>query len=149
MDDTSISVGDISDENKGKSEKLVYSETQMYSGPIARPEEFEQYERILPGAADRILTMGEKEIAHRHEFTKSDLKLFYVSKILSLIFMFIICLVVLGGGMFLIYSGKDAGGLTALIGGLAGLAVVFLNYRKNSSEGDIENVSGKTSPPEN
>ena len=102
MDDTSISVGDISDENKGKSEKLVYSETQMYSGPIARPEEFEQYERILPGAADRILTMGEKEIAHRHEFTKSDLKLFYVSKILSLIFMFIICLVVLGGGMFLI-----------------------------------------------
>ena len=149
MDDIYIDVGNTSDDNKDKSEKFVYSETQMYSGPIARPEDFEQYERILPGAADRILKMGEKEIAHRHELTKSDLKLFYVSKILSLIFMFTICLIVLGGRMFLIYSGKDAGGLTALIGGLAGLAGVFLNYRKNSSEGDIENVSGKTSPPEN
>ncbi len=34
---------------------------QSFSGPLPLPEHFAEYERILPGAAERILAMPEKE----------------------------------------------------------------------------------------
>ena len=34
---------------------------QQYSGPIPPASEFLQYEKVLDGSADRILTMAEKE----------------------------------------------------------------------------------------
>ncbi|MFQ7172706.1 MAG: DUF2335 domain-containing protein [Thomasclavelia ramosa] len=42
-----------------------------YSGPIPHPSDFEQYERVLPGAADRILTMAENQSAHRQTLEKA------------------------------------------------------------------------------
>ncbi len=38
-----------------------------YSGPIPPATEFKEYEKTLPGAADRILKMAENENAHRHK----------------------------------------------------------------------------------
>ena len=37
--------------------------TSKYSGPIPPPETLEGYERLLPGAAERILTMAEQNAA--------------------------------------------------------------------------------------
>ena len=37
-----------------------------YSGPLPPSSEFAQYEQILSGAAQRILTLAEKEAEHRH-----------------------------------------------------------------------------------
>lgn len=37
----------------------------MYSGPIPPPESLARYEEILPGSADRILKMAEKQQEHR------------------------------------------------------------------------------------
>ncbi|MHB8129171.1 MAG: DUF2335 domain-containing protein [Mobilitalea sp.] len=37
-----------------------------YEGPLPPASEFERYERVCPGAADRILSMAENEEAHRH-----------------------------------------------------------------------------------
>lgn len=39
----------------------VIEHRESYKGPIPRPDDFENYERILPGAADRILKMAELE----------------------------------------------------------------------------------------
>jgi uncharacterized membrane protein len=41
-----------------------------YSGPIPSSSELNRYEKILPGAADRIITMAEKQSNHRHEIEK-------------------------------------------------------------------------------
>ncbi|PIQ30327.1 MAG: hypothetical protein COS35_13425 [Zetaproteobacteria bacterium CG02_land_8_20_14_3_00_50_9] len=38
----------------------------MHSGPLPAPEDFAKYENILPGAAERILSMAENEARHRH-----------------------------------------------------------------------------------
>lgn len=40
---------------------------QVHEGPLPAPDTFEGYERILPGSADRILCMAEKEQAARHK----------------------------------------------------------------------------------
>lgn len=45
---------------------LVHQRTEVsYSGPLPPPNVLEDYERILPGAADRIFVMTEKQIEHR------------------------------------------------------------------------------------
>lgn len=38
---------------------------QSHSGPLPLAREFDGYESVLPGAADRILAMAEREQAHR------------------------------------------------------------------------------------
>lgn len=37
----------------------------LHSGPLPSPEIFQQYDVILPGAAERIMRMAEGESAHR------------------------------------------------------------------------------------
>ena len=39
---------------------LLVQRVEQYSGPIPHPEDFGRYEEILPGAADRILTLTER-----------------------------------------------------------------------------------------
>ena len=39
---------------------------RSHSGPLPSPETLEEYERILPGAAERIFTAFEKQYTHRH-----------------------------------------------------------------------------------
>lgn len=40
---------------------------QTYQGPVPHPETLRGYEEILPGAAERILSMAETEASRRHE----------------------------------------------------------------------------------
>lgn len=47
--------------------KVVQSE---FSGPIPPPNMIKGYEAILPGAADRIITMAEKQSSHRQEMER-------------------------------------------------------------------------------
>ena len=41
--------------------------SQYYSGPLPLPEIMKGYNEIIPGSAERILAMTEKEQSHRHE----------------------------------------------------------------------------------
>ncbi len=38
---------------------------ESFSGPLPPPKALKEYEEILPGSADRILSMAEKQSAHR------------------------------------------------------------------------------------
>ncbi len=44
----------------------VVSQAAAWSGPLPPPSIMEGYERILPGAVERIMTMAESESQHRH-----------------------------------------------------------------------------------
>ena len=41
-----------------------------YSGPLPPAEQIRAYEEVLPGSADRILGMAERQQAHRLELEK-------------------------------------------------------------------------------
>lgn len=49
------------------------------SGPLPDADEFDRYEKALPGAGDRILQMAEKEQEHRIELTKQEQTKYYKS----------------------------------------------------------------------
>ncbi len=48
--------------------KIAYLQAQSFQGPIPPPSLFGQYEQILSGSADRILTLAEKEQSHRQKW---------------------------------------------------------------------------------
>lgn len=53
---------------------LVHHRQQtLFQGPIPPVEDFAGYERILPGAADRILKMAENQAGHRQTLERRAL----------------------------------------------------------------------------
>lgn len=44
---------------------LSFRRREMYSGPLPPSEDFGNYEKTLPGAANRILELAEKQLDHR------------------------------------------------------------------------------------
>ncbi|MCP3941879.1 MAG: DUF2335 domain-containing protein [Desulfobacteraceae bacterium] len=46
---------------------------EQFQGPLPPPQILAGYEQLLPGAADRILAMAEKETAHRHMLEEKSL----------------------------------------------------------------------------
>lgn len=50
--------------NHQKDHSLVVQAT-AFSGPLPPPQVLAQYESILPGSANRILSMAEKQSEHR------------------------------------------------------------------------------------
>lgn len=43
---------------------------QIYLGPLPKPEDLEKYNNIVPGSAERILSMAERQAMHRQELEK-------------------------------------------------------------------------------
>ena len=56
---------------KNRNSELLHLKEE-YSGPIPHPNILKQFEEVIPGSADRILKMAEKEQEHRHEFEKEE-----------------------------------------------------------------------------
>ncbi|WP_185829282.1 DUF2335 domain-containing protein [Sphingomonas ginkgonis] len=46
---------------------------ERFSGPIAHPRHLREYESILPGSADRIISMAESNLQHNHDMQRMAL----------------------------------------------------------------------------
>jgi uncharacterized membrane protein len=58
----------VSDGPPGPGRHLSLDARQSrYASPLPPADDLERYERLLPGAAERLLAAGEREQAHRHE----------------------------------------------------------------------------------
>ena len=123
--------------NKLPEEKRELLVEQMmsisYSGPIPHPSDFQQYESVLPGAADRILSMAEKQLEHRQTLEKSVILSDVENSKRGQWFGFIIALVCTIGGFILIALNKDAIGLSVVIGSIATLAGLFIYGQKSDA----------------
>jgi uncharacterized membrane protein len=97
-----------------------------WSGPLPAPADLQLFEEIVPGAADRILTLTEKQSEHRMSLERSVVSENLKQSKLGLIAGFVLSAMVIFGGIFLIYLGHDwAGGILISIN-LVGLAGVFV-----------------------
>jgi len=60
---------------KGKVPQRVHQQSvavrsESFTGPLPPPALLEQYERLSPGFAERIITSWEIETAHRHDLER-------------------------------------------------------------------------------
>src|SRR6478672_8727949 len=97
----------------------------QWSGPLPPPAALEQFERSAPGAADRILGMAEREEDHRHSQEQAMLRSDAQARSRGQWMAFLIALVIIVGGIWLIYKGKQWEGLVAVLTPLATLIGVF------------------------
>lgn len=105
---------------------------RLHHGPLPPPEQFAGYEQVLPGAADRILGMAEKEMAERHRRDAEAQQAHVRERRRGQWFAFLLGVVVAGGGIVAIIAGRALTGLAAVISVLAVLVGAFLSARRRA-----------------
>lgn len=107
---------------------------KQHSGPLPAPEALLEYDRIVPGAAERILHMAEKQQSHRHEQEKLDLNegVKYARRGQWMAFTITTAAFVVG--TYLAFTGHPTVASILFGGVLVGIVVAFLGSRKTSKE---------------
>lgn len=107
----------------------------FHSGPLPPAEHLQKYDDVLPGLAERIVTMAEIEGEHRRKTErKSGWRDFFVT-IFGQILAFGVTLVLAGLAVFLIMNDKDAAGFISMVAAVVPtITAVFLNRKKNATE---------------
>ncbi|MDQ2694694.1 MAG: DUF2335 domain-containing protein [Pseudomonadota bacterium] len=124
------------------------------SGPLPSPEAVEGYERILPGAAERLFAMAEKQAEHRRALESQSLaeEFKLQNRLLDLKARgqwFAVAAVLAGAALaaFALYSGHPAAAATIFGVGLAPVVGAFLYVRKEAQafeKTETEEDSSKT-----
>jgi len=108
-----------------------------FVGPLPPPEALAKYNEALPGAAERIVAMAERQSAHRQDIEKivimSNAHVQKVGPYLG----FGVAMTAVVGGIYLMGHGHDGYGLAAVITALASLAGVFI-YGKTKQKHDLD-----------
>lgn len=98
---------------------------QSHSGPLPPAREFRIYESVLPGAADRIIAMAEREQVHRQgletKVVGEDLSIKRSGQLLSLFALFMMLAVV----TIFAYLGHPGAGATLGTGVIVAVIAIF------------------------
>ena len=107
--------------------RVAVVEAASSSGPLPPPAMYSEYERALPGSAERILAMAEKEQDHRIKWEGIALNTSAREAKLGQWLGFAIAVACIGAAIFLAVSGHDVvAGIIALGAGAVGLVGRFL-----------------------
>ena len=99
---------------------------QHHQGPLPHPSILQEYDNIVPGAAERIICMAEEQAKHRQGLESSVIKSDIADSKRGLYLGFIIGIVAIIAGTVCILQGQTIAG--GVMGGSAvpGLAAVFV-----------------------
>jgi len=112
----------------------------------APPEVLEKYNQALPGLAERIITMAEKQATHRQQIEKTVIESNAFTQKVAPFLGFIITMTAVGGGTELILKGKDVYGLAAIVTALASLVGVFI-YGKKKQRKELDEKANDFAQP--
>lgn len=122
-------------QRKMQMEIAATSTTTIHQGPLPSPEMLYQYNQILPGAAERIITMAEDQSKHRQDLERTVIKARARDSLYGIISAAILCITTILCGTFTVLNGHEVSGAFLGTAGLAGLAGVFVyGTRENRKE---------------
>lgn len=105
---------------------------RSFSGPLPPPEALAQYNDVIPGAAERILAMAEKQQLHRQKLELEVIRSNINAQRLGVLLGFFIALTATGGGIYLIANGQSVGGLVSILATLVALVGTFIYGKKEA-----------------
>ena len=121
--------------------EVVAIKAESFIGPIPHPEHLAGYERVLPGAADRLLEMAEKQADHRRQIesyvTESKIKFEARGQWIACA----LATLATAGGIWLIASDKSGWGLGTIITAVAALVATFI-YAKRPKQREMTDGAG-------
>lgn len=107
---------------------------QSFAGPIPPPQIMEAYERILPGSADRILKMAEKQSDHRQGLENQVVAGNLAAQVRGQRYAGGLCALLFGGSIYLLSNGIQIGGLSTLALAVAGIVSTFIYGRSRQEK---------------
>ena len=116
--------------NENERRMIQLEKRETFEGPVPHPDIIEKYERILPGAAERIFKSWEGQTAHRQSLERSVVRADNFKSILGVVFGFIVVVVAIVGGIITAIAGHSLFGSGLSAAGLAMLAAAFITSRK-------------------
>lgn len=133
---------------------VAYEET--YFGPIPDPKTLEQYNTILPDAAERILAMAERQAAHRQSLeaaseaaVRTEMDDASRRANLDLWLGAIVALFLIACGTFLIYNGHDWAGTTMIIATIVSIVGIFVLGSRIGRDERLDAIQLLESPSDN
>jgi uncharacterized membrane protein len=109
-----------------------------YSGPLPPAEQIRAYEDVLPGSADRILRMAERQQEHRQELESVTVREAANRSWWGLRLGFTITVLVVAVGAAGILTGRSLAGFGVILADLAVLAGVFAYGRDQQRKERVE-----------
>jgi uncharacterized membrane protein len=99
----------------------------------------EGYGNILPGATNRIITMAEKQLEHRHHIESTVLKSNISNEKLGMWMAFILTFTLMLLGGYLIFNAKETAGYFTVFGPIVFHAANYI-YNKKSDYKPKKNI---------
>ena len=132
---------DYDEAEENDSSAFFVSSRRQFIGPVPPPEILKSYEENIPGSAERLIRMAEKEQDHRHEMQKklvdgqlNNTKRFYDERKRGQIFGLTIGLIGIISGSILAFNDKQIAGSFIGTAGIGGIVSVFVIGRGKSKD---------------
>ena len=109
----------------------ITAERHQFSGPLPHPEILRQYDLIVPGFAERILIMAEKESENRHQNETRITKNMVITTYMGITFAFLSVVIVAGLVYYSLSKGFDATAGYISVGSMAAVAGVFIFFKRS------------------
>ena len=116
----------------------LVSASYQFSGPIPSPQDLANYENVMPGLADRIITRFERQSEHRMELERYVTRTNALRANLGLAVGLVVSLAGLGAAAALGLHGHDWAAGIISVAGLGVLAGVFVYGSNNQKQERLE-----------
>lgn len=125
------------DDSEQIAEVLARVIEQKFSGPIPPPNIIAGYEKVIPGAADRIIRMAEQQSSHRQEMELMQIKAEIRDNLLGVIFAFGLGIGCLAACIITVLMvPAAAGAICGSILGVTGIGSIVTAFLKNTRRSD-------------
>ncbi|MEY8283230.1 DUF2335 domain-containing protein [Lachnospiraceae bacterium 50-23] len=115
-----------------------------FSGPIPPPNIIEGYEKVLPGSADRIISMAERQSEHRQ---KMELKMINAESrdgLLGVVFAFMLGLGCIIAAVIMVFLvPQNAGAIAGALLGVTGIGSITSSFISSTRRNNRKNDDGK------
>jgi uncharacterized membrane protein len=99
---------------------------EHFSGPLPSPDILERYDQIVPGLADRVVTVFEEQATHRMDLERTVIKGDTRRANAGMVTAAVFGLSLLAASVYLIMNGHEGPGVLALLTTFAGYGGAFL-----------------------
>jgi uncharacterized membrane protein len=122
---------------------------ESFRGPLPHPSHLGGYDSVLPGAAERILTMTEEEQRHRHRWENRSLTLEFCYSVLGLFAGAVAAIGLIVGAYFTAEHGHDAVAVGFLAASAASMVSTFVRGRSMLAGDKSDKSDDKPQPRSN
>jgi uncharacterized membrane protein len=119
-------------------------QAEFFSGPLPPPSLLARYNDVVPNGAERLMVMAERQSIHRESMEAQVVSGNVALQKQGNNRAFILALVVILGGIYLMATGKSGWGFAAIITSLTSLVSVFAIAKADQRRERLEKATALT-----